>query len=63
MKVVALSGGVGGARLVEGLGAVLPPEDLTVPQDALPAEGGDAVAEPRSRRRRADQSDAHDAAV
>jgi LPPG:FO 2-phospho-L-lactate transferase len=30
MKVVALSGGVGGARLVEGLGAVLPPEDLTV---------------------------------
>lgn len=30
MKVVALSGGVGGARLVDGLGAVLPPEDLTV---------------------------------
>ena len=30
MKVVALSGGVGGARLVEGLGAVLPPGDLTV---------------------------------
>jgi hypothetical protein len=34
-----------------------------LPQDALPAEGGDAVAEPRSRRRRADQSDTHDAAV
>jgi LPPG:FO 2-phospho-L-lactate transferase len=30
MKVVALSGGVGGARLVDGLGAVLPPGDLTV---------------------------------
>jgi LPPG:FO 2-phospho-L-lactate transferase len=30
VKVVALSGGVGGARLVEGLGAVLPPDDLTV---------------------------------
>ncbi len=30
MKVVALSGGVGGARLVEGLGAVLSPGDLTV---------------------------------
>jgi len=30
MKVVALSGGVGGARLVEGLAAVVRPEDLTV---------------------------------
>jgi LPPG:FO 2-phospho-L-lactate transferase len=30
MKVVALSGGVGGARLVEGLGAALSPGDLTV---------------------------------
>ncbi len=30
MKVVALSGGVGGARLVDGLAVVLPPEDLTV---------------------------------
>lgn len=30
MRVVALSGGVGGARLVEGLGAVLAPGDLTV---------------------------------
>lgn len=29
-KVVALSGGVGGARLVEGLAAVLPPGALTV---------------------------------
>ncbi len=30
MKVVALSGGVGGARLVVGLAQVLAPEDLTV---------------------------------
>ncbi len=30
MKVVALSGGVGGARLVEGLAAALSPEELTV---------------------------------
>ena len=30
MKVVALSGGVGGARLVQGLGAVLSPGDLSV---------------------------------
>ncbi len=29
-RVVALSGGVGGARLVDGLAAVLPPEALTV---------------------------------
>lgn len=30
MRVVALSGGVGGARLVDGLAAVLAPADLTV---------------------------------
>ena len=30
MNVVALSGGVGGARLVDGLAQVLPPESLTV---------------------------------
>ena len=30
MKVVALSGGIGGARLVDGLARVLAPEDLTV---------------------------------
>lgn len=30
MKVVALAGGVGGAKLVDGLAAVLPPQDLTV---------------------------------
>lgn len=30
MKVVALSGGVGGAKLVDGLAAVLPPDALTV---------------------------------
>ncbi len=30
MKVVALSGGVGGARLVHGLAQVLPAEDLTI---------------------------------
>ncbi len=30
MKVVALAGGVGGAKLVDGLASVLPAEDLTV---------------------------------
>ena len=30
MKVVALSGGVGGARLVAGLADCLEPEELTV---------------------------------
>ena len=30
MRVVALSGGVGGARLVDGLARALPAEDLTV---------------------------------
>src|SRR5512140_3622616 len=30
MKVVALAGGVGGAKLADGLAQVLPPEDLTV---------------------------------
>jgi LPPG:FO 2-phospho-L-lactate transferase len=30
MRVVALAGGVGGAKLVDGLAGVLPPEDLTV---------------------------------
>ena len=30
MRVVALAGGVGGAKLVDGLAKVLPPEDLTV---------------------------------
>ena len=30
MKVVALTGGVGGTRLVDGLAQILPPEDLTV---------------------------------
>jgi len=30
MKVVALAGGVGGAKLVEGLARVLPPADLTI---------------------------------
>ncbi|MBN9670990.1 2-phospho-L-lactate transferase [Roseibium aggregatum] len=29
-KVIALSGGVGGAKLSQGLAAVMPPEDLTV---------------------------------
>lgn len=29
-KVIALSGGVGGAKLSQGLSAILPPEDLTV---------------------------------
>lgn len=30
MKIVALAGGVGGAKLAEGLAQVLPPDDLTV---------------------------------
>jgi len=30
MKIVALAGGVGGAKLVDGLARVLPPENLTV---------------------------------
>jgi LPPG:FO 2-phospho-L-lactate transferase len=30
VKVVALAGGVGGARLADGLAQVLPPEDLTI---------------------------------
>src|SRR5512142_840695 len=30
MKVVALAGGVGGAKLADGLAQVLPPEELTV---------------------------------
>jgi LPPG:FO 2-phospho-L-lactate transferase len=30
MKVVALAGGVGGAKLADGLAQVLPPEALTV---------------------------------
>jgi LPPG:FO 2-phospho-L-lactate transferase len=30
MKVTALAGGVGGAKLVDGLAQILPPEDLTV---------------------------------
>lgn len=30
MKIVALAGGVGGAKLVHGLAQILPPEDLTV---------------------------------
>jgi LPPG:FO 2-phospho-L-lactate transferase len=30
MKIVALAGGVGGARFVHGLADILPPEDLTV---------------------------------
>ncbi len=30
MKIVALAGGVGGAKLVDGLAQALPPEDLTV---------------------------------
>ncbi|MBC8332692.1 MAG: 2-phospho-L-lactate transferase [Anaerolineae bacterium] len=30
MKVVALAGGVGGAKLADGLAQVLPPEDLTI---------------------------------
>ena len=30
MKVVALAGGVGGAKLVEGLARILEPDDLTI---------------------------------
>ncbi|HAX68645.1 MAG TPA: 2-phospho-L-lactate transferase [Anaerolineae bacterium] len=30
MKIVALAGGVGGAKLADGLAQILPPEDLTV---------------------------------
>ena len=30
MKIVALAGGVGGAKLVDGLAVLLPPEDLTI---------------------------------
>ncbi len=30
MKVVALAGGVGGAKLVHGLAQILPPENLTI---------------------------------
>ncbi len=30
MKVIALAGGVGGAKLADGLAQVLPPEDLTI---------------------------------
>ena len=30
MKIVALAGGVGGAKLADGLAQVLPPEDLTI---------------------------------
>ncbi len=30
MKIVALAGGVGGAKLVDGLAAILPPQDLVV---------------------------------
>ncbi|MCL4258097.1 MAG: YvcK family protein, partial [Anaerolineales bacterium] len=30
MKVVALAGGVGGAKLADGLAQVLPPDDLTI---------------------------------
>lgn len=30
MKIVALAGGVGGAKLVDGLSRVLPPEDFTI---------------------------------
>src|SRR5687768_11625127 len=30
MKIVALAGGVGGAKLAHGLAEILPPEDLTV---------------------------------
>lgn len=30
MKIVALAGGVGGAKLVDGLARLLPPEDLTI---------------------------------
>ena len=30
MKIVALAGGVGGAKLADGLAQILPPEDLTI---------------------------------
>ena len=30
MKIVALAGGVGGAKLAHGLAQILPPEDLTI---------------------------------
>jgi LPPG:FO 2-phospho-L-lactate transferase len=30
LKVVALAGGVGGARLADGLAQILPPENLTI---------------------------------
>jgi LPPG:FO 2-phospho-L-lactate transferase len=30
MQVIALAGGVGGAKLAHGLAQILPPEDLTV---------------------------------
>ena len=30
LKIVALAGGVGGAKLAHGLAQILPPEDLTV---------------------------------
>ena len=30
MKVIALAGGVGGAKLADGLAQTLPPEDLTI---------------------------------
>jgi LPPG:FO 2-phospho-L-lactate transferase len=30
MKIVALAGGVGGAKLADGLAQILPPTDLTV---------------------------------
>ncbi|MGZ6347870.1 MAG: 2-phospho-L-lactate transferase CofD family protein, partial [Anaerolineales bacterium] len=30
MKIVALAGGVGGAKLAEGLAQILPPEDLSI---------------------------------
>ncbi len=30
MKIVSLAGGVGGAKLVDGLAQILPPEDLTI---------------------------------
>ena len=30
MKIVALAGGVGGAKLAHGLAQILPPENLTI---------------------------------
>lgn len=30
MKIVALAGGGGGAKLADGLAQILPPEDLTI---------------------------------